>query len=61
MSEKKDIQRMIDEMPDLEEIFKEQEKYRKKPRRYTATDDFAADDDWEDDSFYTAGPDEFEG
>lgn len=43
--------------PDFEEAVKGQ----KKPRRYTATDDFAADDDWEDDSFYTAGPDEFEG
>ena len=56
-----DIEIPEDQLPDFEEAIKVQKKQKMKPERYPATDDFAADDDWEDDSFYTAGPDEFEG
>lgn len=44
--------------PDFEDAEKV---YKIKPRKYTSESDFKADDDWEDDSFYTNGPDEFEG
>ncbi len=50
-----------DQLPDFEEAIKAQKKRKMKPERYPATDDVAADDGGEDDSFYTACPDEFKG